>query len=460
MQPHVRGAGPEAGIEFTWIWTPMRATDGFRRMATACATRCWATCWQRAQVHAGGRHASACAAGRRTAVPHRGDRHRRGHAGRPAAPRVRQVLPDRRAGAQQGRRPGPHHRPRRGRGARRHHLRGRARRARAPRSASTADDAGADGRGRACATGGAANERRRSWTPSSSEAARPACPPRCGSAATAQRLLFDAGEPRNEPAWAVHGYPGLVIPTPSELRRRLYSRRWARAPRRHAGRSWRIEGQQGRVHRARTDGTESTPAASSWPTACATTCPDIEGLDELYGTSVFHCPTATAPPFADTPIGVIGWDRYGANLALYLRHWTPRRHAAARTATTLDLDEEQRGVVQANGIAIVARTAARVTGHGGNLTQAEFDDGDALRLDALFFHLGSEPRCELANSWLRARRRRLRGRGSGPGDVGARRVTPPATSPARRTWPRSRRRRASAPALAIHRSLLPDSRRV
>ena len=34
-------------------------------------------------------------------------------------------------------------------------------------------------------------------------------------------LLFDAGEPRNEPAWAVHGYPGIVDPSPLELRRRL-----------------------------------------------------------------------------------------------------------------------------------------------------------------------------------------------------------------------------------------------
>ena len=34
-------------------------------------------------------------------------------------------------------------------------------------------------------------------------------------------LLYDVGEPRNEPAWAVHGYPGLVDPSPLELRRRL-----------------------------------------------------------------------------------------------------------------------------------------------------------------------------------------------------------------------------------------------
>jgi thioredoxin reductase len=41
---------------------------------------------------------------------------------------------------------------------------------------------------------------------------------------------------------------------------------------------------------------------------------------------------------------------------------------------------------------------SRVVGHGGNLTQVEFHDGEALRLDALFFHLGSEPRCDLAES--------------------------------------------------------------
>jgi thioredoxin reductase len=34
-------------------------------------------------------------------------------------------------------------------------------------------------------------------------------------------IIFDTGQPRNEPAWAVHGYPGLQDPLPSELRRRL-----------------------------------------------------------------------------------------------------------------------------------------------------------------------------------------------------------------------------------------------
>ncbi|NIU79436.1 MAG: NAD(P)-binding protein, partial [Gammaproteobacteria bacterium] len=34
-------------------------------------------------------------------------------------------------------------------------------------------------------------------------------------------LVVDDDRPRNEAAWAVHGYPGIPDPEPRELRRRL-----------------------------------------------------------------------------------------------------------------------------------------------------------------------------------------------------------------------------------------------
>jgi thioredoxin reductase len=37
-------------------------------------------------------------------------------------------------------------------------------------------------------------------------------------------LVLDTARPRNEQAWAVHGFPGLDDPNPVELRRRLRSR--------------------------------------------------------------------------------------------------------------------------------------------------------------------------------------------------------------------------------------------
>jgi thioredoxin reductase len=206
--------------------------------------------------------------------------------------------------------------------------------------------------------------------------------------------LFDAGEPRNEPAWAVHGYPGLVDPTPLELRRRMWQQATGVGVDIRAGEVTRIEGGKDdfTVHA----GDELLTARRIiLAYGLRDYLPDVEGLDELYGTSVFHCPDCDGPSFADTSIGVLGWDRYGANLALYLRHWSDRVFLLAH-GRTLDLDDHGVETLRRNGIESVADAVTRVQGNGGNLTQAEFEHREPLRLDALFFHLGSEPRCELA----------------------------------------------------------------
>ena len=208
-------------------------------------------------------------------------------------------------------------------------------------------------------------------------------------------LLFDAGEPRNEPAWAVHGYPGIVDPSPLELRRRLQQQALGEGVETRAGEVVRIDGGKDEFT-AHTAGGDSHPARRViLAYGLRDYLPEIEGLDELYGTSVFHCPDCDGPSFADTHIGVIGWNRYGAKLALYLRHWTPRI-TLLTNGRDLDIGDDDARVMTSSGITVVTERVSRVEGHGGNLTQAEFDGRDPLRLDAVFFHLGSEPRCELA----------------------------------------------------------------
>lgn len=208
-------------------------------------------------------------------------------------------------------------------------------------------------------------------------------------------LLFDAGEPRNEPAWAVHGYPGVVDPSPLELRRRLQQQALGEGVEIREGEVVRIEGAKDAFLAHSSTGEVLSARRIILAYGLRDYLPDIDGLDELYGTSVFHCPDCDGPSFADTDIGVVGWNRYGANLALYLRHFTPRITLLTH-GRDLELDAGDTALVRDNGIEIVTDRVLRVDGHGGNLTQAEFEGRDPLRLNAVFFHLGSEPRCELA----------------------------------------------------------------
>lgn len=207
-------------------------------------------------------------------------------------------------------------------------------------------------------------------------------------------LLFDAGEPRNEPAWAVHGYPGIVDPSPLELRRRLQQQALGERVETRAGEIVKVDGEKDAFRAYTRSGDVHAARRIILAYGLRDYLPDIDGLDELYGTTVFHCPDCDGPSFADTHIGVIGWDRYGANLALYLRHWSPEITLLTH-GRHLELDDDEARIVEDNGISVITEPVSRIDGHGGNLTQAEFHNREPLRLAAVFFHLGSEPRCEL-----------------------------------------------------------------
>jgi thioredoxin reductase len=209
-------------------------------------------------------------------------------------------------------------------------------------------------------------------------------------------LVLDAGEPRNEPAWAVHGYPGVPDPSPGELRRRLFQQAQGAGGELRTGEAVSITGTKDSFVVATSDGEELRARRVVLAYGLRDYLPRIDGVEELYGTSVFHCADCDGPAVADTRIGVIGWDAYGANLALYLRHFSSEITLLG-DGEPLELDEQQLRLLEENDIALVSQKVARVVGHGGNLTQAEFDDGSTVRLNALFFHLGSEPRCELAS---------------------------------------------------------------
>jgi len=208
-------------------------------------------------------------------------------------------------------------------------------------------------------------------------------------------VIYDGGEPRNKPAWAVHGYPGLSDPSPLELRRRLAEQALGVGAERRGGNIIKVEGTKGEFVATANDGTVVNARRIILAYGLRDYIPSIEGLTDLYGTSVFHCADCDGPSVAGTRIGVLGWNKHGARLALYLSHWTDSVTMLSN-ACTLELNPKTRETLASANIAVVESDIACVNGHGGNLIQVEFTDTEPLRLDALFFHLGSEPRCDLS----------------------------------------------------------------
>jgi thioredoxin reductase len=210
-------------------------------------------------------------------------------------------------------------------------------------------------------------------------------------------LVLDSGSPRNEPAWAVHGFPGVPDPSPSELRRRLFEQAQGAGARIRSVEAVGASGTKGNFEVRPKDGEVLYCRRLILAYGLRDYVPEIDGIDSLYGTSVFHCADCDGPAVAGTRIGVLGSDRYAANLALYLRQWS-EHITLLSSGQELQLDAHAHATLEASGISQNHGRIRSVVGHGGNLTQVELDDGEAVRLDALFFHLGSEPRCDLAES--------------------------------------------------------------
>jgi thioredoxin reductase len=271
--------------------------------------------------------------------------------------------------------------------------------------------------------------------------------------------VFDAGEPRNEPAWAVHGYPGIQDPSPNELRRRLLQQARGEAVLHTPGELVHVEGKKNEFALRTAAGETVHARRVVLAYGLRDYIPDIEGIGALYGTSVFHCADCDGPSVAGLRLGVLGWNRYAATLALYLRHWSDNI-TLLTDARDPDLSRKARRALQDNEIAVRHDRIARVHGDGRTLTQVEFCTAEPLGLDALFFYLGSEPRCNLAEQ-LDCK---LDDDGYIIVDRGQETSQPGAHAAGDITGPPHLASIAAAEgvraALAIHRSLLPSSRQV
>lgn len=208
--------------------------------------------------------------------------------------------------------------------------------------------------------------------------------------------ILDAGRPRNEPTWAVHGYPGLTDPPPHELRRVLIEQADAAGAEWQAAEAQTIEGTKDAFAVRLRDRGDLHARRIVLAYGRRDIIPEIEGLEQLLGKSVFHCPDCDGPSMVDGKLGVIGWDRKAAVLALYLLTWG-QKVTLLTDGREPALSANARRVLAKYGIDICGVKIARLCEKDDRLTAVELTDGDAVPLDGAFFHLGSHPASDLAD---------------------------------------------------------------
>ena len=206
--------------------------------------------------------------------------------------------------------------------------------------------------------------------------------------------VFDTGEPRNRPAWAVHGFPGLSDPPPLELRARIRLQATNAGAEHRIGAVTRVAGHKDQFTLDLADGPAIRARRVVLAYGLRDFVPDVPGIADFYGHSVYHCPDCDGPSVHGQHVGVLGHDRHAAALALYLLTW-----AASVTLLTNgiepDLSADAGELLAEKNIAIHTAAIAELSGKDGCLQEVRLVT-QPIPLQALFFHLGSEPRCDFA----------------------------------------------------------------
>jgi thioredoxin reductase len=109
--------------------------------------------------------------------------------------------------------------------------------------------------------------------------------------------------------------------------------------------------------------------------------PNIPGVADRWGRSVFHCPFCHGWEVRERPLGVLDGAASGAERALLLKAWSD--DVTLLTGGPAQLDDAATARLDAAGIAVEERPVAALRGSGSELESIEFEDGSELRCAGL-----------------------------------------------------------------------------
>lgn len=208
-------------------------------------------------------------------------------------------------------------------------------------------------------------------------------------------LVCDAGEPRNARAAGLHAYLTRDGIEPGEFLR------LARAELEHYP---TVEFHRAEIVEARrTSGGFSLVAAGGLKlasrklllaTGVVDELPQLEGLQQLYGTSVHHCPYCDGWEWRDQPLAVYGRGEEGFALALGLTVWS--NDVVLCSNGLSGLSDKEHEELEMAGVVVREDPVVRLDGREGRLDRIVFAGGEPLPRRALFVAAGQRQHSDLA----------------------------------------------------------------
>lgn len=209
-------------------------------------------------------------------------------------------------------------------------------------------------------------------------------------------LVVDSGKPRNYASHGIHGFLGQHGIKPGELLRRGRAEAEASGVEicdctaqkiEHTGDVFEVTTTAGTMHARRI----------VLAYGVRDTLPDIPGIDAYYGGSIHHCPDCDGFEVTGKRVGVIGTGKAAVGLALKLLQWTdqltvfPNGQERGWTA-------EHHSKLLAYGIGTKDEKIVAIEGDKPYIEKLVLSSGERVPVDAVFFTIGVERSCGLAES--------------------------------------------------------------
>ena len=207
-------------------------------------------------------------------------------------------------------------------------------------------------------------------------------------------LVLDNGRPRNYAARAIHGFIGQHEIEPGELLKRGRAEAKAFGAEISNCTAEKVE-RLGDVFQVTTTAGMMCGRRLVLAYGLRDKLPDVAGIENYYGASVYHCPDCDGFEVTGKRVGVIGWGKKVAGLALKLLQWTDQL-TVFLDGHTREFSKEQTSKLRAQEIAIKDEKIIDLIGNDGSIRAAVLSTGERVEVDALFFTIGTERTCDLA----------------------------------------------------------------
>ncbi len=191
-------------------------------------------------------------------------------------------------------------------------------------------------------------------------------------------VIVDDGQPRNRVTHESHGYLTRDRIKPAEFRKIAYEEVLHYPSVEHmsvrAEQAERLDNGQFRIEL--NDGRQLLARKLLFTTGIKEVLPDIQGVTDCYGQSLFNCPFCDGWEQRDQPLAIIGTESRIMHLTKMVHTWSQDIVVFTNGASVLE--SEQQLELEEKGIVVITTPIAELQHEGGKLQRVILSDGQSI----------------------------------------------------------------------------------